>query len=288
MKSKYRKYDKGGPVGPPNKKRFQQESTFPTDTILKSLALKLDSLEAEHQAAYDALPERMQAGEYYDSLNIKPRYKSHPDDYYREKYKYWVGDPYRIERDDNILNYNNEFIKEQGYTTDDRYYPLSEFSEHTKDAQLEMLSRSLGMLLKDNPVPGASYTFPGTGMESFDQAATVSEDGKYATFYIQPNLKHGAKRGHDYPNARVVVPLREKEEKVKLPYKGLGLSKSKGVTPDMMVDPFPKIYSRKLNQRTGEYVYETSKGVIRKKIGPEDAKFYRMYKSQIDNLRKNR
>jgi len=267
---------------------MQEGGESSPETFIKEFNSKMDSIWQAGEDAKNAYPERMQAGEYYDTLNVKPRYTNRPDDYYKKNYDYYVNDPYRIERNDDAIKFQNDSFKEDGYTTDDRFYPLSEFTDDTKNAQLEMVSRSLGMLLKNDPVPGASYDFVGTAVEGFDQVATVSEDGRYATFIVNPNLKQEFKGGHAYPSARVVVPLGVKEDKIKLPYKGLSLNKSQGVTPEMMVNPFPKIYSRKLNQQTGEYIYDTSQGTIRNKIGSEDSKFVNMYRNQIDNLRSNR
>ena len=53
-------------------------------------------------------------------------------------------------------------------------------------------------------------------------------------------------------------------------------------------NPLPTIYSRKLNQQSQEYVYDTSHGEIRKKVGQEDATFYNILRSQMEQMRANR
>jgi len=62
------------------------------------------------------------------------------------------------------------------------------------------------------------------------------------------------------------------------------------VTKTVKATPVPTmdIYSRILNQQTGEYIYETSEGNFRKKIGPEDAAFVKENRLAIDNYRKAR
>ena len=62
------------------------------------------------------------------------------------------------------------------------------------------------------------------------------------------------------------------------------------ITKTVKATPVPtmEIYSRELNQQTGEWIYETSEGNFRKKIGPEDAAFVKENMLAIDNYRKAR
>jgi hypothetical protein len=54
-----------------------------------------------------------------------------------------------------------------------------------------------------------------------------------------------------------------------------------------LVDPFLKVYGRKLNSQTGQYVYDTSKGEVKKQRGKEDAQFVSQNRKAIDEMRKN-
>ena len=62
------------------------------------------------------------------------------------------------------------------------------------------------------------------------------------------------------------------------------------ITKTVKATPVPTmdIYSRRLNQQTGEYIYDTSEGNFRKKIGPEDAAFVKENMLAVDNLKKAR
>ncbi len=59
------------------------------------------------------------------------------------------------------------------------------------------------------------------------------------------------------------------------------------ITETVKATPVPtmEIYGRKLNQQTGEYIYETSEGNFRKKQGPEDAAFIKENRQAFDIYR---
>jgi hypothetical protein len=122
-----------------------------------------------------------------------------------------------------------------------------------------------------------------------DLGATVSagiyepgkSDGAYSYFKVSTdNTLNGV-------TASSKKPIRPKERMVelppKLPFDRMNLSK---IPPLRRV--LPEIYSRKLNQQTGEYIYDTSDGEIRKKKGAEDAAFYNMFRDQIEGMRSER
>jgi len=80
-------------------------------------------------------------------------------------------------------------------------------------------------------------------------------------------------------------PTRKKESIVSLPPKEYQFPRPNALE---LIDPMPKIYSRKLNQQSGEYIYETSEGTVRKKIGVEDARYQHQNRKAINAMRRNR
>lgn len=64
---------------------------------------------------------------------------------------------------------------------------------------------------------------------------------------------------------------------------------SSPVPPNMELrNVMPEIYSRKLNQQSGYYIYETSEGTVKKKIGVEDARYIHQNRKAFNAMRKNR
>ena len=64
---------------------------------------------------------------------------------------------------------------------------------------------------------------------------------------------------------------------------------SSPVPPNMELrNVMPEIYSRKLDQRNGQYIYETSEGTVKKKIGVEDARYIHQNRKAFNAMRKNR
>jgi hypothetical protein len=80
-------------------------------------------------------------------------------------------------------------------------------------------------------------------------------------------------------------PPRKQESIVHVPVKEYNFTRPNVLD---LIDPMPKIYSRKLNQQKGTYDYVTSHGSFSKKLGREDAQFYRQHKAEIDALRERR
>ena len=81
-------------------------------------------------------------------------------------------------------------------------------------------------------------------------------------------------------------PSVKKESAVKLTPKSAKLG---NYTPLELIPPIPpQIYSRKLNQQSGQYMYDTNFGKFNLDIGDQDANFVRTYRTQIDDLRRNR
>lgn len=105
---------------------------------------------------------------------------------------------------------------------------------------------------------------------------------KFAEPQVEPVFKGTASSSTTKPST---PQPRKKEEKIELPRKTPKLPRPSVLnqTPKL-----PEIYSRKLNQRTQEYIYETSAGTLRKKVGREDADFVKKNRKLIDNMRKTR
>ena len=82
-------------------------------------------------------------------------------------------------------------------------------------------------------------------------------------------------------------PVNQKQSMVSLPSKTPSLN-LKPPPPMVPRNPLPIVYSRRLNQQSQEYVYDTSKGEIRKKVGKEDAAFYSSIRPQMEEMRANR
>ena len=75
--------------------------------------------------------------------------------------------------------------------------------------------------------------------------------------------------GFDYIDPITVNPL---EEKLNLSIKNPFTQQK----PLKLVDPFPKVYGRKMDASGTKAIYNTSKGQITKKKGKEDADFVKM------------
>ena len=82
-------------------------------------------------------------------------------------------------------------------------------------------------------------------------------------------------------------PVNQKQSMVSLPSKTPSLN-LKPPPPMVPRNPLPIVYSRRLNQQSQEYVYDTSKGEIRKKVGKEDAAFYSSIRTQMEKMRAKR
>tara|TARA_B110000285_G_scaffold117985_1_gene133689 strand:- start:7250 stop:8266 length:1017 start_codon:yes stop_codon:yes gene_type:complete len=90
-------------------------------------------------------------------------------------------------------------------------------------------------------------------------------------------------------NKKPVYTRRPEEAMVDLPSKLPFIKMDLNSMPRIPLrNPLPTIYSRKLNQQSQEYIYDTSHGEIRKKVGQEDATFYNILRSQMEQMRANR
>lgn len=121
---------------------------------------------------------------------------------------------------------------------------------------------------------------------SYRGLATGEEGGVY------PNrLKTSMKQGYD-PNYSPNMGIKNMQiKRSSNPFEALIQLKTKNIlnpnpVQPKMVDPLYKIYGRKLNSQTGEYVYNTNKGEVRKQRGPEDAQFISQNREAFDEMRK--
>lgn len=122
--------------------------------------------------------------------------------------------------------------------------------------------------------------------KSYRGLATGEEGGAY------PNrLKTSMKQGYD-PNYSPNMGIKNMQiKRSSNPFEALIQLKTKNIlnpnpVQPKMVDPLYKIYDRKLNQKTGEYIYKTNKGEVRKQRGPEDAQFISQNRKAFDEMRK--
>ena len=122
--------------------------------------------------------------------------------------------------------------------------------------------------------------------KSYRGLATGEEGGAY------PNrLKTSMKQGYD-PNYSPNMGIKNMQiKRSSNPFEALIQLKTKNIlnpnpVQPKMVDPLYKIYDRKLNQQTGEYIYKTNKGEVRKQRGPEDAQFISQNRKAFDEMRK--
>jgi hypothetical protein len=103
-------------------------------------------------------------------------------------------------------------------------------------------------------------------------------NGAYSYFNIGTNNKTN---GVTATSKKPIMPKQTMVElPPKLPFPNMDLNKLPALRRVL-----PEIYSRKLNQQTGEYIYNTSEGEVRKKRGQEDADYVRMNRAAIDRMR---
>lgn len=141
--------------------------------------------------------------------------------------------------------------------------------------------------------PGALSKYQDRFMDRMLRAAVPAD-----TTYYDPNLGATVSAGiydpsesnGDYSYFKVFTDPQQKqlarpEERMlelppKLPFGNMDMSRLPALRRVL-----PEIYSRKLNQQTGEYIYTTSEGELRKKRGQEDADYVRMNRAAIDRMR---
>jgi hypothetical protein len=116
-------------------------------------------------------------------------------------------------------------------------------------------------------------------------SAGIYEPGKSNGFYSYFKLTPGRETNGISSTSK--KPIMPKQAMVQLPPK-LPFDKMDLTKPPALRRVLPEIYSRRLNQQSGEYIYDTSDGEIRKKVGDEDAAFYNMFRDQIEGMRSDR
>ena len=168
-----------------------------------------------------------------------------------------------------------EFSKDMNKKVDSLY--------NTPGAYDAYESRFMKDMLENGSTMDTSYYDPDLGATIKASIYDKIPGGKQSSFNI----------GVDYNNGSVKAsskkPVRQKETMVdlpsKLPFSKMDLNSMPKIP---LRNPLPTIYSRKLNQQSQEYVYDTSHGEIRKKVGQEDATFYNILRSQMEQMRANR
>jgi hypothetical protein len=147
------------------------------------------------------------------------------------------------------------FYGSRAYTKDDKY-------DATSEAVEEAFNLSQGNVAWDYAPYGASAVYV----------------DRYAEPQVEPVFTGTAP-------SKKINPPRKQESVVSLPTKEYQFPRPNALD---LIDPMPQIYSRKLNQQSGEYIYETSEGTIRKKIGVEDARYQHQNRKAINAMRRNR
>ncbi len=164
----------------------------------------------------------------------------------------------------------NEFTKEMNPQVDSLY--------NTPGALAKYQDRFMDRMLRAAVPADTTYYDPNLG-------ATVSagiyepgqSNGKYSYFKVSTDNPSDI-------SSTSKKPIRPKERMLelppKLPFPNIDLNKLPALRRVL-----PEIYSRKLNQQKGEYIYRTSEGQVRKRIGQEDADYVRMNRAAIDRMR---
>lgn len=139
--------------------------------------------------------------------------------------------------------------------------------------------------------PGTSFVKitdeDGNKHTSFHGSSDVT--GDYPYFHTEGRdelgTTYGSWGGFGMKGTQFVVTDPEVNTLVDLPVKRPASS----VPPNMELrNVMPEIYSRKLDQRNGQYIYETSEGTVKKKIGVEDARYIHQNRKAFNAMRKNR
>lgn len=280
MKSRYRKYNNGGPVKPKKKEKVY------TDRGLYEKALKAyqDSLALNnyYQLQQEIEPESpVRTPEAFKAMGeaVMSGQRDTSDLYKLREF----GDRV-IQESDGSIRWADK--KNVGYSPDLEYASSGNF---LKD-----------MFAFDEPIKGASRYWLGNAYNAIWPEPNVKpvylrEDGikelpPVALKLKAPDREYAPAPRKEY-NGMLVDPAFEESRQPegmvelppKLPFMNMDLTK---VPPLRRV--LPEFYGMRLNQQTGEYIYDTSEGEIRKKIGPENAQFVNMHRKAIERMRKNR
>jgi hypothetical protein len=174
------------------------------------------------------------------------------------------------------------------YTSDSKFFDGKDGEVSDPDGNLgEIQDAVIGKFSRDRT--GKSDT--GYYDYSTDRTYRGSATGKEGDAY--PNrIKTGFKQGYDSKYSPNMGIKNMQTKRSSNPFEALIKLKTKNIlNPDpvqpKMVDPLYKIYGRKLNSQTGQYVYDTSKGEIKKQRGKEDSQFVSQNRKAIDEMRKN-
>ena len=250
VKSKYRKYKQGGPVKP-KKRRSSDTASVKTNVDRDTSFVDSQGL-IRRMIDMSVINEADPYASEQNKTTFKPR-------------KLYDGEYVDPIFEESGREEANEFTKQMNPKVDSLY--------NTPGALDKYQSRFMDKMLREAVPTDSTYYDP-------DLGATVSagiyepgkSDGQYSYFKVST----------DEPSKK---PVRPKERMVelppKLPFGNMDMSKIPALRRVL-----PEIYSRKLNQRTGEYIYDTSEGEVRKKIGEDDARYVNMNRAAIDRMRK--
>lgn len=293
MKSKHRKYNNGGPVKPKKRKEKVYTDRGLYEKALKayqdSIALnnyynlqqEIEPQESEqNKAAFDAMQDLIASGGRDTSRVNELRS---------------FGDSI-IEESDGTIQWSGN--KKGSYSPDLQYYSVQDdpdkgtlskmFDKLSTNSLSPMINKASKYWLGNAynavwPEPNVNPVYlRNDGLKEMPPKAlqlktTNSKDGidKINYVYEEQEVDSG-ERPTITRESMVELPA-------KLPFSKMDLNR---VPPLRRV--LPEIYGVKLNQQTGEFIYTTSEGEIRKKQGPDNAQFVSQNRSQIEQLRKNR
>lgn len=212
----------------------------------------------------------------------KPKYKTPTGKRYSEDGLFYSAGVRGNVKDNtvNVVNTDSERLYYENYKPmNPDNHPVA-FKEY--DANLGGIASNEKYDLASEAVrAGGKVTFPDktTYDYSYEPYGTsYLQLHKYAEPQVEPVFT-------GTPPSKKINPPRKQESIVSLPTKEYQFPRPNALE---LIDPMPKIYSRKLDQRGGQYIYETSQGTVRKKIGVEDARYYHQNRKAIDAMRRNR
>jgi len=261
MKGRYKRYNNGGPIKP-KKRRASDTTSVKTNvdrdtsfTDAQGLIRRIIDLSVINEA------------DPYASERTEPKF---------EKRKIYNGEPVDPIFKEYGMEEAKEFAKSMNEKVDSLY--------NTPGALLKYQDRFMDKMQRAAVPADTTYYDPNIG-------ATVSagiydpsdpkSNGDYSYFRLSVN--------HDKPgmSSTSKKPIRPKESMVelppKLPFGNMDMSKLPALR-----NVLPEIYGVKLNQQTGEFIYRTSEGEVRKKQGPDNAQFVNQNRAALERMRKNR
>lgn len=268
MKGRYRKYNNGGPVKP--KKRRTSDTTSVKTNVDRDTSFT-DAQGLIHRMI--DLSVINEADPYASERNIptfKPRktYNEEPVDPMFEDLGRSI--PQReIGREEA-----QEFAKDMNEKVDSLY--------NTPGALSKYQDRFMDKMYRKAVPADTTYYDPDLGATI---SAGIYEPGESNGNYSYFNI--GVNNPISSTSLASKKPIRPRESMVELPPKLPFASMDMSKLPALR-NVLPEIYGVKLNQQTGEYIYRTSEGEIRKKQGPDNAQFVNQNRAAIERMRKNR